>query len=205
MRRVTFILVLLALCATGLNAWAASRELLVDVRTAPLAWGDSRLPEKIETALSRNPDLQITVSDPGDRLTANPQPRFPDNRTDIEGLLDWGAEMGGRYLLVVTVDKEYLERRKSFNLPLIFHKYETVGIIVGEYRFLDIQKRRLLTAEPFETELCGSRQYQAEMDDNSSDPSLHIPATAKSRLFDALEDKLTEQLVEKVALMTRGR
>ncbi len=205
MQRLIPVLSLLAILSLGLTAGASTRKLLLDVREAPLAWGDSRLTEKVETALSRNPELQVAIQSSGDVSLTGALPPFPDSRTDVESLLDWGTEVGGRYLLVVTVQKEFLERRKSFSLPLFFHKYETIGVITGEYRFLDLQKRRLLAAEPFKAELSGARQLQAEMDENSSDPTLHIPATAKSRLFDALEDKLTEQLVDQVARLTRGR
>ncbi len=205
MRRLIPILLLLTIVACGLDAQASSRKLLLDVQTAPLAWGDSRLTDKIVTALSSDPELQIVTPTPRGRVSLSPLPAVPGNRTDVEGLLDWGVEIGGRYLLVVTVDNEYLERRKGFSLPLFFHKYETVGVITGEFRFMDLQKRRLLAAEPFKTELSGARQFQAEMDDNSSDPTLHLPATAKSKLFSALEDKLTKHLVEKVARLTRGR
>lgn len=205
MRRFCWFLIFVLALAAGTHARATSRKLLLDVQTVPLAWGDSKLTEKMVTALSRNPDLQVITAEPASPTGANPQPPFPESRTDLEGLLEWGTEVGGRYLLVVTVDREFLERRKSFNLPLIFHKYETVGVITGEYRFVDLQKRRLHAAEPFRVELQGARQYQAEMDDNSSDSKLHIPASAKSRLFSALEDKLTEQLVSEIALLTRGR
>lgn len=205
MRRFSCLFLALVVLAAGAGTQAASRKLLLDVQTVPLAWGDSRLAEKMVTALSRNPDLQIITPEPRNPAVLDQQPPFPENRTDLEGLLEWGTEVGGRYLLVVTVDREYLERRKSFNLPLIFHKYETVGIITGEYRLVDLQKRRLQAAEPFKVELNGARQYQAEMDDNSSDSKLHIPASAKSRLFSALENRLTEELVEQVTLLTRGR
>jgi len=205
MQRLILMFLLVATVAPGLEAGSSSRKLLLDVQTIPLAWGDSRLAEKMETALSRNPELQIITHAPEDFSRVNSLPSVPDNRTDVEGLLEWGAEIGGRYLLVVTVEKESLERRKSFSLPLFFHKYETFAVIAGEYRFLDLQKRRLLAAEPFKTELSGARQFQAEMDDNSSDPTLHVSATAKSRLFAALEDKLTEKLVEQVARLTKGR
>lgn len=205
MRRMMPIGLALAIAALGLAANAAPRKLLLNVQPAPLAWADGKLAEKLETSLSRNSELQVVRCETEEHSFVKTRPPFPENRTDLESLLDWGTEVGGRYLLVVTVEKEGMVKRKSFNLPLIFHKYENVGVIEGEYRFLDLQKRRLLKAKPFKTEVTGARQYQAEMDDNSSDPTLHVTATGKSRLFDALEEKLTEHLVEQVAHLTRGR
>ena len=205
MRRMMPMGLALAIIALGLTAQSAQRKLLLNVQPVPVAWADGKLAEKLETSLSRNPDLQVVTCENEDEGFVKTLPPFPENRTDVEGLLDWGTEVGGRYLLVVTIYKEGMEKRKSFNLPLIFHKYENVGVITGEFRLLDLQKRRLLAAEPFKTEITGARQYQAEMDDNSSDPTLHVTASAKSRLFDDLEEKLTEQLVAKVARLTRGR
>ena len=190
----------LLIAALALSSHATPRELVIDVQEAPLAWADSELSEKIDRHLSQNPDLRLRYAgEPG-----NGTPSRPANRTDMDSLMAWGAEIGGRYLLVVTVDDESLERRKSFSLPVIFHKWEVVAVIRGEYRILDLQKRRLLEAKRFEETITGSRQFQGSTDDNRADPSLHLTATEKSRLFGRLEDKLAEQLGKRVARLTRG-
>jgi len=198
-RHVELVLVLLLFYQTALPS--SPRKLLLDIQPAPLAWADSRLQEMMHARLSLNPNFRIQVSHTGDRNL----PPFPTDRFNVDSLLDWGTEMGGHYLLVVTIDREFLERRKSFSLPLVFHKYEVVGVITGEFRFLDLQKRRLLGAEPFRIELTGSQQIQAEMDDNRQDPALHLSAPEKARLFRALEDKLTGELAKRVTVFTRGR
>jgi hypothetical protein len=177
------------------------REIVVDVQSVPLAWGDCRLAEKIETEFSRNAEWRVRFARPA----VHGAPVTPDNRTDIDSLIDWGTEVGGRYLLVVTVDDETLERQKTFSLPLIFHKWETVAVIRGEYRFLDLQKGRLLAAEPFEEKITGTRQYQMSTDDNRSDPSLHMTASEKGRLFSQLEDQLVDLLNSQVKKLSRGR
>jgi len=185
--------------AGGLTA--APRELLLNVQSAPLAWGDTRLEEKVVRELGRNPDLRVRTAG----LENGSGPHFPANRTDVDSLLNWGLEMGGRYLLTVTVDEYALERRKGFSLPLVFHKWETVGVIRGEYRMLDLHKGRMTAAEPFEVEMSGSRQFQFSTDDNRADPSLHITAPEKRKFFGKLEEKLVKHLVEKVNRLTRGR
>jgi len=201
MRLSTKLLVLLALVTLISSAQAATRRMILRVETAPLAWGVSCLNEYLTTALSRNANLRILTSDP---LTDD-QPPFPSDRYNIDSLFDWGTEVGGRYLLVVAVEREALERRKTFSVPLLFQRWETIGVIQGELRLLDLQKRRLLVAESFEEKMSGSRQIQAEADDNRHDPSLHLVASEKVRLFQTLEQRLVNRLVEKVSRLTRGR
>jgi hypothetical protein len=180
----------------------APRDIVIDVQTVPLAWGDSRLADKLVTELSRNPELRLRYPAPDSETAA---PSTPIARWDLDSLMDWGTEAGGRYMLVVVVDNATLQRRKSFSLPLIFHKWETVAVIQGEYRFLDLQRRRLLAAEPFKEELVGSQQFQGSTDDNRTDPSLHLTALEKSLLFGKLEDKLVAQLTRRVENLARGR
>lgn len=201
MRRLGFSVLLVLLPVLSVQSIGLPRTLMLDVKTAPLAWGDSRLGEKLETALSRIQDFRVRSG----RYDLSDLPPFPENRTDTDSLLNWGKEAGGRYLLVVTVGDEYLERRKSFSLPLIFQRYQTVGVIRGEFRFLDLQKGRLLAAEQFDVQLVGTGRLQGATDDNRNDPDLHMAAPEKGRLFCLLEDKLTDQLVKRVSGLATGR
>lgn len=201
MRTGTRIGIILCLMALAVSANAASRRLILQVEKAPLAWADCDLTEHLVTAFSRDPNLRVITPD-----TQNSgYPPFPQDGLDIDSLINWGTEIGGRYLLVVSIHREVLERRKTFGLPLIFQRWETVGILEGELRLLDLQKRRLLVAEPFELKKSGSRQIQAAWDNNKNDPSLHLPAAQKDKLFRTLELSLTDQLVDDFSKYTRGR
>ncbi len=200
MRYARCIIIAVAALLIAGQAFGTQRNLILEIRTVPLAWGDSKLNEKCETVFSRNSDLRVTFAGgEGTSLT------FPDARYDIDSLVNWGLEAGGRYLLTVTVEREGLERRKGFNLPLIFHKFETVGVIEGEFRLIDIQKGKLLAAESFDVELKGPRQFQAEWDQNRNDPSLHISAPEKSKFFSRLEEKLADKLAKKIGKLVKGR
>jgi len=192
--------VVLSLMAMAVSTEAASRRLILQVEKAPVAWSDCRLTECLVTALSRDPNLRIVTPDSRN----DSSPPFPGDQYDVDSLLDWGTEIGGRYLLVVSVHREVLERRKTFSVPLLFQRWETIGILEGEIRLLDLQKRRLLVAEPFLIELSGSRQFQGELDNNRNDPSLHLGATQKSRLFRALEVSLADRLFDDFGRYTRG-
>lgn len=180
---------------------AAPRVILLEVENAPLAWSDSQLYRKLERELTRDENIRVVPTET--QMTG--QPSFPAKRNDLDSLLDWGLEMGGRYLMIVTVTEERLEKKKTFNVPLLFHKYEAVGIIEGDWRLMDLQRQKLLVTEPFKVELNGPRILQGSMDDNRNDADIHLTAARKVTFFDRLEDKLTAELVKRVRKHTGGR
>lgn len=201
MRRSVALAAILVLAVTTGITQAAPRRLILQVETAPLAWGASQLSDQMVTLLSRNPDIRVVTADPA----VDALPSFPEDRYNLDSLFDWGTEVGGRYLLLISVEHESLERRKTFNVPLFFQRWETIGVIQGESRLLDLQKRRLLSAKPFVVEMSGSQQFQGEGDNNRNDPSLHLTAAEKSRFFQSLERKLADRLIKDVNQLTRGR
>jgi hypothetical protein len=192
-RNLLIKLLLLIFFLTGSLA-ASPRVVLLEVTTAPLAWSDSKLSQMLERQLSCDENIRVV---PASSRTSE-QPPFPSRRYDIDSLLDWGLEMGGRYLMVVTVTDERLEKKKTFNVPLLFQKYETVGIIEGDWRLLDLQRQKMLVEEPFRVQLNGPRILQGSMDDNRYDADIHLTAVRKVTFFQRLEDKLTGELVKKV-------
>jgi hypothetical protein len=183
------------------NVYGTSGTLLLNVKTAPLPWADPQLYEKLVIRLSREVRLQVVKASDGSGVL----PSFPGDRNNADSLISWGQEAGARFLMVVTVDSERLERKKSFSLPLVFHKWETVGIIEGEMRLYDIARGKLLAADPFEVELKGPRAFQGSMDDNRHDPSIHISAVRKLAFFGKLEDRLADRLASRVTRVLRNR
>ncbi|MDH4155869.1 MAG: hypothetical protein OEW00_01150 [candidate division Zixibacteria bacterium] len=175
--------------------------IVIRVDAAPLAWSESKLETKLQKYLTRMPNIRAL---PHGRQ-AGPMPAFPEDTFNLDSLVDWGLETGQDYLMLVMVGSERLERRKTFNVPLVFHRYETVGVIEGELRFVDLRKGKLLIAEPFEVNQKGKRIFQAAMDDDVNDPSIHLTASQKIRFFDSLEDKLARRLADKITRYTRGR
>jgi len=191
--------VIIALVVAG-SVLALPRSIIVKVDQTPMAWSDSRLTEKLVTTLSRDQELRVVEAN----RAAMPLPAFPSDRTNFDSLLEWGVEIGGRYLLTVRVDREGLECRKTFSVPLIFHRWETLAVIAGEIRLLDVQKGRLLLAESFEERVRAARQFQSSSEDDKHDAALHVSAADKSALFGTLEDKLVECIMKKIARHTRG-
>jgi hypothetical protein len=194
---VGFSILPVALTAGRTNGYGV----IIRVDAAPLAWCESKLEIKLQKYLTRVPNIRALSHG----HEAGPIPAFPEDRFNLDSLVNWGQETGQDYLLLVLVGSERLERRKTFNVPLVFHRYETVGVIEGELRFVDLRKGKLLLAEPFEVKQKGKRIFQAAMDDDVNDPSIHLTASQKTRFFDRLEEKLAKRLTEKRTRYTRSR
>lgn len=197
--RLTMPLVMAFLMAAA--AGAADQELLLYVDSPPSAWNDSQLERKLVQTFARHDKLRLRTVDRADHNG----PAFPEDPYDIDSVINWGAEIGGRYLMIVMVESERLERRKGFHIPLVFHKYQTFGVIEGELRVVDIARGRLLIAEPFHFEQEGPRAFQATMDDDINDPDLHLTAYRKIAFFDELETSAGQGLVDRVGAVIRAR
>jgi hypothetical protein len=118
---------------------------------------------------------------------------------DLDRLIAEGRARQGQYVLYIRVASERFERRKTFSVPLVFHKWEVIGVIEGEWRLVDPIHGKLIKAEPFHLELNGKRVIQATMDDNIDDPDINMNATDKMLFFAKLEDLLARHLLESIA------
>ncbi len=201
MRRYVLALLILLVPVAGLADSSSGRRLLLNVLSPSLAYSDSHVCEKMERSLSRKSDIRVSVvGDEGSDMV-----NFPANYYNTDSLMEWGKEVGGRYLMLVEITREGLERRKSFHVPLVFHKYESVGVIEGEFRLLDLSRGKILAAETFKIERKGPRIFQATMDDDKNDPDLHLTAPEKVVFFDHLEESLCRHLTARVLDLAGGR
>ncbi|MCK4574576.1 MAG: hypothetical protein KAU36_09395 [candidate division Zixibacteria bacterium] len=193
-------LMLLALVAT---AWSANnkRQIILHVESPPLPYCDSHVAQKLKVQLSRKVDLRVSLAQEINGML----PPLPASSYDLDSLLNWGQEAGGRYLVLVDIDREGLKRKKTIHIPLIAHKYENVGVIEGELRLIDISRSKLLAAEAFSVEMKGSKIFQATMDDDINDPDLHLTAPDKIRFFGRMETMLSEKLVSRIHALIGGR
>lgn len=197
MKHLLQILLILILVAGSTDSRPSNKKILLRVISPELAWNDSRVAQKLRIILSRKSDIRVT-------LIENKSAEgllFPEDYYNYDSLFNWGQETGGRILMLVDIFSERLERRKSFHLPLVFHKYETMGIIEGELRIVDLLKGKIITAEPFKVEQKGPRIFQATMDDDINDPDLHLTAPDKIQFFDKLEDKLCQHLTRRIKIL----
>ena len=179
---------------------STERRILLLVQQGPSPWSDVRVFDKLQTALSRDQAVNVESLVP----QGGEQTVIPDI-TSTENLISQARERGGQYLICIAAESERLERRKSFHVPLVFHKWEVVGVIEGELRVLDILRNKLVLAEPIMVELHGPRAIQATMDDTKNDPDLHISAPDKLQFMSKLEDKLVADVMLKVKpLIAKG-
>jgi hypothetical protein len=198
MKRIA--LILLAVLATGVFA-NNSRKVILQVIAPESAWSRSKVAEKLIIHLSR--DARYNVIEPD--FSAETQPPFPEQRYNLDSLMNWGTELGGRYLMLIDVHSQRLETRKTFQIPLFFHKYQTMAVMEGEFRCLDLSRGRMLVAEPFRLEEKGPRCMQADPDENAYDSDLQLPADQKILLLDKLEEKLADHLSRRLSAVTNGR
>lgn len=186
---------LIGLLALAAGVAAAPPGLMVRVDKVSLAWADASLDDRLITRLTLKANQPVVNISDQDST-------FPGNGAALEDLTAWAREHQTLGLLLVTVTSERLERRKSFQVPLVFHKWETIGVLEGQYRLIDVVRGRVLAAEPFCIELHGPRAIQGTMDDNIDDPDIHLRAPEKMLFFAQLENKLVEQLAERVQPLT---
>ena len=181
---------------------AGEYRLLIDLEMAPTPWHDSRLGERLDRVFSRNPDVRVVMLKHTEQPADPPRPMAD---LDVDSLMNWGQELGGRYLLSLQIHREDIKRKKSFSLPLVFHRYKTMAVIEGELRLLDLVRGRVLAAEDIKYELEASSQFQAEWDDNRHDANLHLTSPQKSELFAELETRFAEDLQDKIKDFLQGR
>jgi hypothetical protein len=191
MRLSRLILILLVLATTG---QASERLMLIRVEQGSSAWSDSRIYQKLALSLTRDANLQIEPAVQKEPLDVP----FPNDPLDERSVADWAQQYRAQFVMVVIIHNERLEKRKTFNIPLVFHKYETWGVIEGELRLVDVAKGKQVRAVPFLIEQVGRRTLQATMDDDINDPDLRLTAPDKIQFFSRLEDKLVTHLVEQV-------
>lgn len=193
MRKLTVILGLTGMVlAFGLNALTQPREIVLRIQEPKVPYAASRIDQKLVTMLSRDQSIRVTLVDGTDTTLAS----FPTARYDLDSLASWGNEIGGRFLLSVVVHDQRLERRKSFHIPILFHKWEAVGVVEGEIRLVDLLRNKQLVAEPFTTTLSAKRVFQGTMDDHKYDPDIHLTASEKIRFFDKLQTAAAEKIIE---------
>lgn len=200
MMRIVVLILCLGLFLTPIVS-SSGRLVYVDVQAPPVPWADSKLFYKLKVRLCQ--DDAFDVVEVGSRSAQLPP--FPFDRCNTDSLVNWGQEAGGRYLLVVTIDDERIERRKTFNIPLIVQKYQTVGIAEGNYRLIDVYRGKLLQARSFQIKLDGPRIFQGSMDDEIDDPDIHLHAIEKMRFMSRLEDRVAEKLAERFEQEVRNR
>lgn len=195
-------LVLLLLSATGLLAQNGNgtRSLIMIVTVPEQPWGESGLEKELYVSFTRDSRVRVLP------VVANDDPNTTlAQRYDLDNLLEWAAGTDARYLLVLDVSSERLERRRTFHIPFLISKWENKGLIEGEVRLLDIKRRRQLLDKPFRVEKSGPQVLQTARDNDINDPDLHLTANQKIHFMKALEKEAAEYIVKMVAQHSWGQ
>jgi len=187
------ILVLLACSVSGATQ-NTTRVVMIHIEDKPIVMGESQIEQTLIRVLSRNSNLRVfSTKDENGAL-----PSLPSDFNNPDTLADWCAESGCRYLLSIKIYDEKIVRKKGFHFPLLFHKYQTEGIIEAEVRLFDASRNRFVIAESVETKEKGPRIFQATMDDDINDPDLHLTAPQKIKFISSLENKFCREVYEKL-------
>jgi len=185
------LVLILTFCITGF-AQNSARVVMVHVDDKPITMGESQIEQTLIRVLSRNVNLRV-FSTENEML-----PPLPADFNNPDTLADWCAESGCRYFLIIKIYDEKIIRKKGFHFPLLFHKYQTQGIIEAEVRLFDVSRNRFVIAESMEVKEKGPRIFQATMDDDINDPDLHLTAPQKIKFISNLENKFCSKVYEKL-------
>ena len=177
------------------------RTVALVVAPPDLPWADCEIEARLVQRLTRHDDLRILTV----RAETPPHPAFPPDHGDAAALAAWGHEAGAAYVVIVRVESERLEHRKSMQIPLVAHRYVALGVIEGELRVIDVARGRLALAEPFHVQKKGPQVFQGSVDNDIHDPDLHISAPDKSVFFRRLEEELAGRLVRRIGTVIRMR
>ncbi len=186
-------ILILVFCISGF-AQHSARVVMIHVDDTPTTMGKSQIEQNLIRVLSRNANLRVfsTKSENGNL------PPLPGDFNNPDTLADWCAESGCRYLLTIKIYDEKIVRKKGFHFPLLFHKYQTEGIIEAEVRLFDASRNRFVIAESMKVKEKGPRVFQATMDDDINDPDLHLTSLQKIKFISTLENKFCREVYEKL-------
>lgn len=170
------------------------RVVMIHVDDKPITMGESQIEQILIRVLSRNANLRVFSTKNENGML----PPLPINFDNPDTLADWCAESRCRYLLTIKIYDEKIIREKGFNFPLLFHKYQTEGIIEAEVRLFDASRSRFVFAESIEIKEKGPRIFQATIDDDINDPDLHLTAPQKIKFISNLENKFCRKVYKKL-------
>jgi hypothetical protein len=160
---------------------------------------DFTLVDRLNSAMAMYAKARVVVPAEDTAL-----PVAPGHRFDLEKLVNWGREIGIRYLIYLQVDYRRIVTVKRWSIPLILSHYVVEGHLDGAYSLIDVRYGKLIDTWNLETTLEAGRQLQV-FEDYRDDPDLHIAAPQKVAFLKKLEDRAAAQIVENLVPNMRGR
>ncbi len=200
-RRVKYLLAMLVILVPVATATAQSqmRTIAVVYQAPKQDITDFSLVENLNEALTMQVGLGVVVPD-----TGSSRPEAPNRRFDLERLLEWGREVGCRYIIYLRVDGRRIATRKQLSIPWVLSRYVVEGHISGMYSLIDLNRSKVIGTWKLTTRMAGPRQWQVAAD-YPGDPDLHMSAPRKLVFLRELEKKAVNEIVLDVQPHLRGR
>jgi hypothetical protein len=185
--------------ASPIAAQNGQRSVTVILETSGRDIPNFSLVERFNSVLAMYANLRVIVPEEDSTL-----PPVPDNRFNLDRLVEWGRESGSRYIIYLQVDSRRIATQKQWSIPLILSRYVTRGILEGAYTLVDTQRKKLVDTWNLEAIKTGPRQWQV-FEDYRDDPDLHIPASQKVVFLRELEDLAVARMIENIVPNLKGR
>lgn len=191
-------LCLLALSAAGF-AQTDRRAIAVILEHSDQSFIDFNLMNKLYDNLLIDNGLKVVIPEEDSTLPAPPNHRF-----DLDRILEWGQEVGARYVVYLKVEDRKIVRRKRKSIPYILNRYIVEGQIDGAYSLIDLNRSKVVGNWKLRTRLPGPQQWQVA-EDYPNDPDLHLSAPKKIQFYKELEELAVTEIIEQIQHQLKGR
>lgn len=199
-RRAYTVLALAVIVLAGiLAAQNGSRTITVILEQPQQAIEDFTLVKELDDRLAIRAGLDVMF--PAEDSTLPPAPR---TRFDLTRILEWGQEIGSRYVIYLQVNERRLATRKRTSIPYLLSRYVVEGRLDGVYSLVDLSRSKVIGTWDLRTRLAGPRQWQIA-EDYPDDPDLHMPAPEKVIFFKRLEEKAADEIMDNIGRHVKGR
>ncbi|MCX6828829.1 MAG: hypothetical protein NT002_06045 [candidate division Zixibacteria bacterium] len=178
-----FVFLLLA----AITPAVAGDGIILNINQPACPYADPHLSEKLNLYLSAISSVPIVKLYSDQTVPA-----------DLNQLINLGRNLGGRYLVDVSVEKMDIIRKKRTIIPLAVCRYRIYGVLTATLRVIDLARGKTIKMDRIEYELKASNQWQF-LEDDVNDPALILPADEKVNLFNRLEESAAGRLLEEIA------
>ncbi|MCK5126298.1 MAG: hypothetical protein KAR42_08575 [candidate division Zixibacteria bacterium] len=192
------VLILIGLMSTA-QAQTNRRTVSVIFEKPDTKFNDFTLLDKLYDRLLLQVGLQVIVLEDDSTI-----PKMPDNRFNLERLIEWGHEVGSRYIIYLQIEERRIVRRKRTSIPFLLSRYIVEGQVDGVYSLIDLNRSKVVGTWELKTRLTGPRQWQVA-EDYPDDPNLHLSAPKKYKFMKKLEEKAAVEIINEIKLHLKGR
>ena len=196
--KLSVILILICL-SSFVSAQTSRRTISVVFEEPHKHFADFTLVDRLNNHLLINEGLDVIIPEDDSLLPAKPNHRF-----NLDRLIEWGQEVGSRYVIYLQIEDRKIVRRKRTSIPFVLNRYIVEGQIDGVYSLIDLGRSKVVETWKLKTRLSGPRQWQVA-EDYPDDPDLHMSAPRKIVFLKELEEKAVTEIVSNIQYHLKGR